>query len=476
MILKSFWKINLPDRKQDIKTNESDITTNEDNENKSHASYGVFFDWIIGGIFKGIVLFRARFIDDNTHITVIKKVIPSFWKSYHVVAGKSLILKYKSLLNASAVALLTGAIAGVYFRGLFYNYNMIWASTFISEPATIKTILNILFGFASRLIEGSWITSQDVSGLIETGGSSAGPWIHKMVLTCFIVIFIPRSIMAFWFSKKAEKSTENINLNDPYYIDILENRESIMGIIDEGVKEIISKKISKIGTTISDFVIKDYYDKIIAPILVSFREKGGKIRTLENELLESQTKFEPILLNYLEEVQEEFQSSILTEINLFLGRKFDLDINTLSTYQPQSDEIDQRLPSRIASDIGDTLSGTIVTTIALAVGAISGGIGKSLGIAIISGLIGVSGPIGLLIGALITAITLGGMYSLKREKFSGMIKDIPLPSIAIKATLTDSKIEKTRKETITHTEKEIQKMLKPKIEEVSKTILRDLTY
>ena len=131
---------------------------------------------------------------------------------------------------------------------------------------------------------------------------------------------------------------------------------------------------------------------------------------------------------------------------------------------------------QIATDIGDTIGGTVVTTVALAAGTISGGIGKGLGIAIISGLLGVSGPVGLLIGGVITAVTLGGFYKLKREQISGMIKEIPLPAMVISMSLPDSKIEKTRKETYVHTEKEINKMLKPKIDEVTNIILKDIAY
>lgn len=161
---------------------------------------------------------------------------------------------------------------------------------------------------------------------------------------------------------------------------------------------------------------------------------------------------------------------------MFLGRKLEIDINTISTYQPKSDEIDQRLPGQIAADIGDTIGGTIVTTVALAVGSISGGIGKSLGIAIISGLLGVSGPLGLLIGGVITAVSLGGFYKFKRDKISGMIKDIPLPSVVTAVILTDAKITKARKETYSHTAIEIEKMLKPKIDEVTNYILKDIIY
>jgi len=477
LVLKSFWQISIPDIRQNNLSNNSIPEDKEEKEKAKSISSNFILDWMIGGIYKGIIQLKSRFVDNNIRVTIIKKIIPAFWLTYKEVAGKSLILRFKSVMNISAIGLLIGALVGVYFRGLFFNYNMIWQSTFVSEPETIRAMLNILFGPASIILEGNWISAETVQTLLEPGGTPAGPWIHKMALTTLLIIFIPRAIIALIYNMLAGKSVKPLDINKPYFTDkILKNREKLVDVIREGIREIISKKINKIGQTISTFVIKDYYEKIIVPILITFREKGGKIRTLEDKLIESQEQFEPILLNYLQEVQEEFSDSVLTEINLFLGRKLDIDISTVSTYQPQSDEIDQRLPSKIAEDIGDTIGGTIVTTVALAVGTISGGIGKSLGIAIISGLLGVSGPVGLLIGGVITAITLGGVYKLKRDQISGMIKDVPLPSFVTSVTLTDSKIEKARKETYSHTEKEIKKMLEPKIDEVTESILKDLTY
>jgi len=477
LVLKSFWQISIPDIWKNNLSNNSIPEDKEEKEKAKSISSNFILDWMIGGIYKGIVQLKSRFVDNNTRVTIVKKIIPAFWLSYKEVAGKSLILRFKSVMNISAIGLLIGALVGVYFRGLFFNYNMIWQSTFVSEPETIRAILNILFGTASIILEGNWISPETVQTLLEPGGTPAGPWIHKMALTTLLIIFIPRAIIALIYNMLAGKSVKPLDINKPYFTDkILKNREKLVDVIRDGIREIISKKINKIGQTISTFVIKDYYEKIIVPILTTFREKGGKIRTLEDKLIESQEQFEPILLNYLQEIQEEFSDSVLTEINLFLGRKLDIDISTVSTYQPQSNEIDQRLPSKIAEDIGDTIGGTIVTTVALAVGSVSGGIGKSLGIAIISGLLGVSGPVGLLIGGVITAITLGGVYKLKRDQISGMIKDAPLPSFVTSVTLTDSKIEKARKETYTHTENEIKKMLEPKIDEVTENILKDLTY
>ncbi|MCB2209046.1 MAG: hypothetical protein KQH67_12210 [Bacteroidetes bacterium] len=473
MFIKSFFRFSLQ-----INTDQFENKTdrNDDKEEEEGESHFII-DWLIGGLYKIMFRFKAKFIDNNTKITILKKIIPGYWKSYKVVADRSLLLRFKSVMNVSAIGLLAGALLGVYFRGLFFNYNMIWLSTFISESDTIQNFLNLFYGMANLLIEGYWITATQVQQLLLPEGTPAGPWIHKMALTSLIVIFIPRLILSIYFARKAQHSLKSPDLSEDYYQrDILKDREKLIDVIRDGIHEIISKKIKKTGETISEFVIKDYYEQFITPILLDFREKGGKIKDLESKLLKSQQRFEPILLNYLKDVQEEFRDSVLTELNLFLGRKLEIDINTVSSYQPKSDGIDQKLAGRIASDIGDTIGGTIVTTVSLAAGSISGGIGKSLGIAIISGLLGVSGPVGLLIGGVITAATLGGIYKRKRTQISALVKDIPLPAFAIKATLTDSKIEKTKKETYDHTEKEIKNMLEPKIEEVTLSILKDLTY
>ena len=475
-LFQAFWHIRLPRLPESKSKTESEAGHEAKPENKKISS-NFLVNWLLTGIYKGIVQLKSKYVDGNTRVLIIKKVIPAFWAACKEVGGRAMTLRAESLLNTGAIGLLFGALVGIYFRGLFFRYNIVWQSTFVSDPETVRTMLNILFGPAGLLIDGQLIPLETVRQLMEPGGASAGPWIHKMALTTLLFIFVPRTILAIYFARKAKRSFRDIQITQPYYTEhILKNRGALIGVIREGIREIISKKIGKTAHTIAEFVIRDYYEKIIAPILVSFREKGGRIRDLEKDLFDSQEKFEPILLKYLREVQEDFRESVLTEINLFLGRKLVVDISTVSTYQPRSDEIDRRLPGKLAADIGDTIGGTIVTTVALAVGSVSGGIGKSLGIAIISGLLGVSGPVGLLIGGVITAVTLGGVYKLKREQISGMIKDVPLPAFVISATLTDARIEKARKETYSHTEMEIRKMLEPKIDEVTDAILKDIAY
>lgn len=478
MILKSFWHIRLPAlhvipaKVHSEKTNK----INAPAKKKKKAS-NFIVNWIVGETYRGIIQLKTKFIDNSTKVTVLRKIIPAFMISYQEVAGRTLVLRFKSLLNASAVSLLAGALAGVYFRGLFFNYNIIWQSTFVTEPVTIRMILNVLFGPATLILDGSFVTEEMVQMVMRPEGTLAAPWIHRMAVTTLLFIFIPRTILSLIFMGKSNHTTKNIDINQSYFKEtILKNRQSLLSVIRDGIREIVDKKIEKTAGSITDFVINDYFEKFIAPTLISFRNKGGKIRKLETDLFDSQQEFEPILSGYLNDTREDFRTSVLTEINLFLGRQFEIDISTSGTHQPQSDKTDEKLPKRLAEDIGDTIGGTIVTGVTLAAGAISGGLGKSLGIAILSGLLGVSGPIGLLIGSIIAMAALGGFYTMSRDRISDMIKDVHLPPVVIKMALSDAKIEKARQETFSHTHEEIIKILNPKIDEITDAILKEIAY
>ena len=43
-------------------------------------------------------------------------------------------------------AVAAGAVAGMYFRGLFQGYRVIWASTFITDLQSVSTFIAVVFG------------------------------------------------------------------------------------------------------------------------------------------------------------------------------------------------------------------------------------------------------------------------------------------------------------------------------------------
>ncbi len=479
LILKSFIKINPPEIKTDnILPEIKDENKDENGNNKKIKTkkpgflVNILFSWFL----KSTVKIRSGLEDKKVKVLFLKKIIPLFWEDYKNLAGRSLVYKFKVLLNINSIGLVLGALSGIYIRGLFFKYNVIWESTFIDNPETIRFILNIIFGPANYLIYGNLISTNQVMQLLSESGMPAASWIHIMSLTTVLYVVLPRTLLAIFYAVKAKYYIRNIDINDPYFANhVIKSRDALMDEVKREIEEILRKKIDRTAISISDFVVHDYFDKIIVPILLDFRDKGGKIKELEKRLKESQKEFEPILVDYLSQVQEDFRESVLTQINLFLGRNFDIDINTTDQYKPQSNAIDKDISGNIASNISDTLGGTFVTTIALTVGSLTGGLGKSLGIAILSSLLGVSGPIGLLIGAVATAVTLGGFYKVNKDKITDYIKNIPVPPAVAAMTLTDKKIEKARMQTREHTIKEVKKMLEPKIDIVVENILNEIT-
>ena len=93
---------------------------------KKKISKNFILDWLLGGLFRNILTIKTRASDDTAKVAHIKKIWFAFWISYKEVAGTALIFRFKNLMNIGAIGLLIGALAGVYLRGLFFNYNMIW--------------------------------------------------------------------------------------------------------------------------------------------------------------------------------------------------------------------------------------------------------------------------------------------------------------------------------------------------------------
>jgi hypothetical protein len=481
IVIKKSIHIGIPTIKA-IKAKKNDLEndTNEDvnihSKNFEHTP-NFLVRWIAKRLFKRMTLLTARYDEKKSDVLIVKKIITPLWHEYLGIAGKSIVYKVKTLINISAIGIVLGALAGIYLRGLFFKYNVVWQSTFVSEPETVRFFLNILFGPASLLLHAKLITSDDIKMLLVPDGMTAAPWIHLMAVTTVIYALIPRTLLALYYYFKEKISLNNIDFNTDYYQNhILKNRKSIVEAVKTGIKEIITKKIDRLSIRIADFVVQDFYDGIVEPILREFREKGGKIKDFEEKLTIAQEKFEPILTDYLKKVEEEFKESVVTEINLFLGRNFDIRISTGSSYQLKNSDFDKNLSGKMAGEIGDTLSGTIVTTMAITVGSLTGGLGKSIGTAILVSLIGVSGPVGMLMGAVAAAATLGGMYKYKRDKVTVIIKEIPLPATIVALTLTKKKMQKTREETLNHTRNEIKKMIEPEIDKVTEKVLKEFIY
>jgi len=125
------------------------------------------------------------------------------------------------VLHWSAALFAIGALLGLYFSALAFEYRVGWESTYLEAPA-VHAVLATLLGPAAKLLgmpfpDIDTIAAMRVSG--GHGGTDAGPWIHLYAVTVGLVVIVPRLLLAGW-SAWRERSVANalpLDLNAPYF-------------------------------------------------------------------------------------------------------------------------------------------------------------------------------------------------------------------------------------------------------------------
>ncbi|HEX9275250.1 MAG TPA: DUF2868 domain-containing protein [Casimicrobiaceae bacterium] len=99
------------------------------------------------------------------------------------------------ILHLAAAALAVGVIAGLYLRGLAFEYRASWESTFLDAP-TVRSI--VAFAYAP----GAFLTGipvpaiEAVAAIRSPAGENAARWLHLMAATVVAIVILPRLLLA----------------------------------------------------------------------------------------------------------------------------------------------------------------------------------------------------------------------------------------------------------------------------------------
>ena len=99
------------------------------------------------------------------------------------------------ILHVAAAVLALGVIAGLYVRGLAFEYRATWESTFL-DPAQVRALL------AAALAPGAYLTGIPVPGEAQVAairapaGENAATWLHLIAASVFMVVVMPRLALA----------------------------------------------------------------------------------------------------------------------------------------------------------------------------------------------------------------------------------------------------------------------------------------
>ncbi|UCD34259.1 MAG: DUF2868 domain-containing protein [Nitrospiraceae bacterium] len=383
------------------------------------------------------------------------------------------------IVHLLAIALVLGALSGVYLRGLFSEYNVVWKSTFIHDPQSIALMLNIIFGLPSRMLSGSFIDAQAIAGLKAAGGEPAARWIHIFAACIFLYVIPPRLFLASLESRRVREESRNIpiGLGDPYYThNIALAREMRANRLQEEISGVIQREISALAGSIATYVRSSFYNRYVVPRLTEFRQSGGCIRDLEEGIARESEAFRDELAHFADSAQEDFNKAVSKGISRIVGKKLSsLDVMVEGALQVKPDAYKSVLDKAVTQDMTKAVGIAVTAATAATMGTISGGFGKALGIAVVSTLLHTTGPVGFVIGAL-AGLLLGGSASIMaQDRITDVVRNRSFPAFSTRLMLGESRLNQTieagRIQVFTLIKAEVEEELSPHISMITGQVL-----
>jgi hypothetical protein len=144
----------------------------------------------------------------------------TFLNEWTQASGPLLMARAARVLHLSAAMLAIGAAAGLYVRGLVFEYRAGWESTFLDAPQ-VHALLSFLLGPAATFLGTPFPTVDQLASMRWPGssGENAARWIHWYALTVGAVVIVPRLVLAAvarwqerWLGRRFP-----LPLEDPYF-------------------------------------------------------------------------------------------------------------------------------------------------------------------------------------------------------------------------------------------------------------------
>jgi hypothetical protein len=151
--------------------------------------------------------------------------LTTFFAEWARLSAPLMATRAARVLHWAAALFALGAVGGMYFRGLAFEYRAGWESTFLTAEH-----VRALLAFA--LSPGSALTGIAVPDAphierIRFGasveGENAAPWIHLYAATTAAIVLVPRVLLALvaWLLERRWSTHFPLRLEEPYFARLL---------------------------------------------------------------------------------------------------------------------------------------------------------------------------------------------------------------------------------------------------------------
>ncbi len=117
----------------------------------------------------------------------------------------------RRLLHASSLVLILGAVAGMYLRGVAFQYRATWESTFLSAGA-VNGFLGTVLAPASALLGSDVPPAEEIEA---PASGDAAPWIHLWAVTAALFVGLPRLALTVVFGLRCARRRRRVEVPIP---------------------------------------------------------------------------------------------------------------------------------------------------------------------------------------------------------------------------------------------------------------------
>jgi len=148
--------------------------------------------------------------------------IEQFSRDWLTFGAPLFAARIRRILHLAAALLAVGAVAGMYWRGLAFEYRAGWESTFLNEDA-LATLLGVVLGPAAAITGVALPDPAQLAALRWTTGApgeNAARWIHLYAVTAALFIVLPRLLLALAARLQERRRSAAFPLppaTDPYF-------------------------------------------------------------------------------------------------------------------------------------------------------------------------------------------------------------------------------------------------------------------
>lgn len=124
------------------------------------------------------------------------------------------------VLHLAAALFAAGALAGLYVRGMVFEYRAGWQSTFL-DPPQVHALLSTILGPAAQVLGQTFPSIEQIAAMRfpQSSGENAARWIHWYALTVAALVIVPRLVLWAWAAWRTQRYARAIDLDlaAPYF-------------------------------------------------------------------------------------------------------------------------------------------------------------------------------------------------------------------------------------------------------------------